>query len=1289
MQGAPPAGNQSRTEDDTQTLPGAAKGGASSHDKDEAPWTPPAEFDEFRIQGVIGHGGMGVVYLAQDTSLGRDVAVKFLASREPDPTVIEYFATEARTIARLQHPNIVTVYRVGAVGGHPYIVSEHVVGKSLAQLPRPLPWRQVLTLGLGLARGLAAAHRQGILHRDVKPANALVTASGEVKLLDFGLAERIDRSMSLRSVGTQTLAGTPRYMAPELLRGAPATPQSDLYSLGLTLYELCTGSLPPHALAQKLPDTLPPQELVNAESPAEEAPPIPAESHVDPDFAALIMRCLAPVPSERFASAELLREALERLEAPHTAAPLTGNPYRGLAPFEVEHRALFFGRNGDILDVLDRLHRQPLVLVVGDPGVGKSSLCRAGVLPRAVDEALDEGRQLCTITLWPGRRPLHALASALAPLLGRKEAELVTAITETPDQLGQTLRELFHGRRGLLLFIDQLEELITLADPVQAKQFATVLGELALPSPGVRVLTAVRGDYLTSVCALPGLAIEVGRAPYILQQMKPERVREAIVGPARSRGVAFESEHLIDILVASTFHGTGSLPLLQFTLAELWEKRDPALGRITGRALTEMGGVAGALSRHADEVLSRLSPAEQQAARQMLVQLVTTGGRRVVRREDELVSQHSAASRAALLALAEGRLLHAHTEGGRARYEIAHDALMVSWGTLRNWLDDDIGHRAVRQRVEAASAEWERLTHARDALWGQRQLDEARPLDPSTLTPRAHAFLNASHRALRRQRWGRYLTAVLGAVALAAVYGCLRLQGYLEDSRFSDEQLAKAREALDASHAQGARASELREEALSMFDGQPPPSSSFKVASNPHDLRAAAERKWAQALEQLDQADESYVQATQFLERALDRRRGLEEARELLAESTYDRMLLAELFHQQRSIRELRGRLDRLLEDLSDREKWQKRLSKPAVLELVTEPPGAQVEIRRYVSDSQGVSHLGPPLPLGPTPIAGKELDADSYLLRITRPGHVPVDLPLLLTRGAREQIRLTLPADVPTGYVYIPPGCSLLGSADPEEVRAYMNSAPIHQLCFSEGFLIGRTEVTFGDWLDYLEDLPPDAPARHLLDQPRFNSFGAVTLRNEPGRGWVFSFYPSDTVPRPVPENEPFRYPDRPRNQVANWREFPLSGVSSKDLEAYFFWLSRKKHVSGARLCTEYEWERAARGADGRAYPHGDRLQLDDANIDLTYDRQPSSYGPDMVGAHPASVSPFGLLDMAGNAYEMTQPATQDLARIVLRGGAWYYTPLDARVASRSPGDPTLRDVSIGVRVCAPFSPR
>src|ERR1044071_7650300 len=155
-------------------------------------WRPPDEFEEYRLVRLLGRGAMGEVYLARDSLLDRPVAVKFV--RAEDPIARARLFDEARAIARLQHPNVVAIYRVAEVAGHPYLVSEYVRGRPLDQLDRPAPSRQVLELALDLARGLAAAHRCGVLHRDVKPANAMLTDDGRGKLLDFGLARVVDAS---------------------------------------------------------------------------------------------------------------------------------------------------------------------------------------------------------------------------------------------------------------------------------------------------------------------------------------------------------------------------------------------------------------------------------------------------------------------------------------------------------------------------------------------------------------------------------------------------------------------------------------------------------------------------------------------------------------------------------------------------------------------------------------------------------------------------------------------------------------------------------------------------------------------------------------------------------------------------------------------------------------------------------------------------------------------------------------------------------------------------------------
>src|ERR1044071_3997999 len=156
----------------------------------ETEWRPPDEFEEYRLVRLLGRGAMGEVYLARDSLLDRPVAVKFVQAE--DPVARARLFDEARAIARLQHPNVVAIYRVAEVSGHPYLVSEYVRGRPLDELQRPVPSKQALALAIDLTRGLAAAHRCGVLHRDVKPANAMITEDGHAKLLDFGLATVVD-----------------------------------------------------------------------------------------------------------------------------------------------------------------------------------------------------------------------------------------------------------------------------------------------------------------------------------------------------------------------------------------------------------------------------------------------------------------------------------------------------------------------------------------------------------------------------------------------------------------------------------------------------------------------------------------------------------------------------------------------------------------------------------------------------------------------------------------------------------------------------------------------------------------------------------------------------------------------------------------------------------------------------------------------------------------------------------------------------------------------------------------
>src|SRR6266540_2958199 len=200
----------------------------------------------YEIEELVGTGGMSSVYRARDSVLERRVALKVLHEHfSADPEYVERFRREARAIARLNHPNIVTVIDRGEFGNRQFIVFEHIPGENLKEIVEregQLPVAQALALTHQIARGLAFAHQHGVVHRDVKPQNVLVDESGTAKVTDFGIARSLDPGEELTQTGT--LLGTSDYIAPEQASGEPVDARSDQYSLGVLLYELLTGEVP-------------------------------------------------------------------------------------------------------------------------------------------------------------------------------------------------------------------------------------------------------------------------------------------------------------------------------------------------------------------------------------------------------------------------------------------------------------------------------------------------------------------------------------------------------------------------------------------------------------------------------------------------------------------------------------------------------------------------------------------------------------------------------------------------------------------------------------------------------------------------------------------------------------------------------------------------------------------------------------------------------------------------------------------------------------------------------------
>jgi eukaryotic-like serine/threonine-protein kinase len=269
----------------------------------------------YELTEELGEGGMGRVMVAHDQMLGRDVAVKLL-SPSADRTSRERFIREARSAAQLHHPNAVAVYDTGEDDGQPYLVMELVRGDSLADVLEregPLEIEEAIGITVGVLNGLAAAHRAGMVHRDVKPANVLLPEEGGVKLSDFGIAKALGEVDSeLTAAGS--LMGTPTYLAPELIGGDKPSPASDIYGVGCLLYAQLTGS-PPFTRGEPL--------VVAYAHLNEEVTPVEAvRPEVPTEIATVVAKALEKDPARRYPDAPTMRTAL--LDGPE-AAPLTGD----------------------------------------------------------------------------------------------------------------------------------------------------------------------------------------------------------------------------------------------------------------------------------------------------------------------------------------------------------------------------------------------------------------------------------------------------------------------------------------------------------------------------------------------------------------------------------------------------------------------------------------------------------------------------------------------------------------------------------------------------------------------------------------------------------------------------------------------------------------------------------------------------------------------------------------------------------------------------------------------------
>lgn len=787
----------------------------------------------YQLEALIGAGGMGEVYRARDTKLDRAVAVKILPPGFADNLDrLSRFRREAHMLAALNHPNVLTIHDVGADEGTPYVVTELLEGQTLREVmaDRAVPARDVLDLALQAARGLAAAHRKGIVHGDLKPENLFLTADGRVKVLDFSVATLTPdhgpdgEDVPPAASQPDAVMGTIGYMAPEHVERRPVDARTDVFAFGVVLHELLSGAHPfardtPAATLRAIAHDDPPDLVLgDLASPA--------------GLRALVRRCLHKAKGQRFQDATELTGALEALWPEVAGGILRADardrsPYPGLRAFTEQDASVFFGREGEVEAMWEKIRARPLLALIGPSGAGKSSFVRAGVLP-----ARSGGWAVLACS--PGPAPMRSLGRALAPHLSHDTGALQRLVAFDEEQAAvELVRHWRESHDEALIVLDQFEELFTLNPPPVQQRFAEFLAR-AVGEAGVHVLLVLRDDFLLSCCALPPLSPVLNDLTALLP-LGHDALRRALVDPARLRGYRFDDEALATEMVADLEGTRAALPLLAFAAARLWERRDRERRLITRASYAGIGGVAGALAQHAEATLEAVSAARHDLVREIFRNLVTADGTRAVVDRGELLSvfPDREAAEAVLGALVDARLLTSYeVEGGPGhpphhRVEIAHESLLSAWPRLVRWQAQDQEGALLRDQLRQAARLWDEKGRTPDLLWSGRPFREfalwrERHAEPLSEAEAAFAAaMIARDRRTRRVRWAAMLALVtaLAAVTVAiavsrqqALAGALQAAasrlaalGRLELDRYPTAAVAYALESLETADTQEAR----------------------------------------------------------------------------------------------------------------------------------------------------------------------------------------------------------------------------------------------------------------------------------------------------------------------------------------------------------------------------------------------------------------------------------------------------------------------------------------------------
>ncbi|HEX3478995.1 MAG TPA: protein kinase [Kofleriaceae bacterium] len=467
-------------------------------------------------------------------------------------------------------------------------------------------------------------------------------------------------------------------------------------------------------------------------------------------------------------------------------------PYLGLAPYAVTDAVRFVGREAEVDGVLERLRYRPLQVVVGPSGAGKTSFVHAGVIPR-----LPRGWR--AVTLRPGAAPLAALASRLGDA-GVATGELRELLASSPAAAAALVARAAEAGT-IVVVIDQLEELFTLSGCTdEREQFAAAVAQLAASADlPVRVIATIRDDFLMQLDALHPLHPLLSPGLVLLNNPLRDDLIRIVAEPVRRAGYTLSDPELAHDMVSAVASRPGALALLSFTASRLWELRDRRFRQLTRAAYDAMGGVAGALVRHAEATFEALSAEEQRLAREIFRHLVTADGARVQLTADELRQRLATPRAAAVIDKLVAARLIAQSESqtpGESHIEVIHDALLDGWPRLQRWVREDVDGARMRDQLRIAARQWTDRGRPRSLVWRDGMLADLerwlRRGKAGSLTELETAFVETGRRLARRARLRRRLGLVAIGFAIAfAVFGYYAMRSRINQSVL-EHQLTQA-----------------------------------------------------------------------------------------------------------------------------------------------------------------------------------------------------------------------------------------------------------------------------------------------------------------------------------------------------------------------------------------------------------------------------------------------------------------------------------------------------------------